>query len=387
MLILVAVTITVAVSGGLFEYAGRTGRETNEAIEKEQKLADGKVKIGDKWYASLDDYLEGRVLVELPEGLKVGDYVNYIPDVGTYTVASGSTGSGYTSNQTFTTGSNLSWRVWSINEETGEVEIVLATAGPTLYLKGADGYNHAVDILNDLCETLYSKTVNGSKVATGRSINVKDINSKTTYSPIGEKNKDMGFTYKDTKRLSEYGIDHMKYPKLYSQEIGYGTARNFNNTGLDEETGLKNGTTEKGVTTYQAMGYINGYTEGTDPYVTHTYYGYNGSFFTYYPEECLDTSLGINTAQTGLIKLSSDYWLASRCVAAGNGGVASDGFAVFFVRGVTSRGFVCYNLLFCSDGSGGPKSNAVRPVVSLSSDIKLKPGVTANTWDFDTTAE
>ena len=39
MLILVGVTITMAVNGGLFEYAGRAGRETNDAIEKEQGLA------------------------------------------------------------------------------------------------------------------------------------------------------------------------------------------------------------------------------------------------------------------------------------------------------------------------------------------------------------
>ena len=39
MLILVGVTITVAVNGGLFNYAGRAGRKTNEEIEKEQQLA------------------------------------------------------------------------------------------------------------------------------------------------------------------------------------------------------------------------------------------------------------------------------------------------------------------------------------------------------------
>ena len=39
MLILVGVTITVAVNGGLFNYAGRAGKETNEAIKKEQELA------------------------------------------------------------------------------------------------------------------------------------------------------------------------------------------------------------------------------------------------------------------------------------------------------------------------------------------------------------
>ena len=47
MLILVAVTITVAVNGGLFSYAGRAGRETQNAIDKEQELSGGKIQVGD----------------------------------------------------------------------------------------------------------------------------------------------------------------------------------------------------------------------------------------------------------------------------------------------------------------------------------------------------
>ena len=40
MLILVAVTITLAVNGGLFDYAGKAAKDTNTAIRKEQNLAD-----------------------------------------------------------------------------------------------------------------------------------------------------------------------------------------------------------------------------------------------------------------------------------------------------------------------------------------------------------
>ena len=54
MLILVAVTITMAINGGLFEYAGRAGRDTNNAIKAEQKLADGKIKIGHKKMGAME---------------------------------------------------------------------------------------------------------------------------------------------------------------------------------------------------------------------------------------------------------------------------------------------------------------------------------------------
>ncbi len=40
ILILVAVSITMAVNGGLFEYASKASRETNSAIENEQELVD-----------------------------------------------------------------------------------------------------------------------------------------------------------------------------------------------------------------------------------------------------------------------------------------------------------------------------------------------------------
>ena len=59
MLILVAVTISMAINGGLFEYAGKAVSETQNAIDKEQGLADGKIKVGDKWYASIDAYIAG----------------------------------------------------------------------------------------------------------------------------------------------------------------------------------------------------------------------------------------------------------------------------------------------------------------------------------------
>jgi len=45
MLILVGVTITIAVNGGLFNYAQKAAVETNEALEDEQTLGTGEVQI------------------------------------------------------------------------------------------------------------------------------------------------------------------------------------------------------------------------------------------------------------------------------------------------------------------------------------------------------
>ena len=50
MLILVAVTITMAVNGGLFGYAKDAADKTNNAIDDEQKLANGLVYFDGDWY-------------------------------------------------------------------------------------------------------------------------------------------------------------------------------------------------------------------------------------------------------------------------------------------------------------------------------------------------
>lgn len=45
MLILVAVTITMAVNGGLFDYARKAATDTNEAMKQEQNLGSGFVNV------------------------------------------------------------------------------------------------------------------------------------------------------------------------------------------------------------------------------------------------------------------------------------------------------------------------------------------------------
>ena len=58
MLVLVGVTIQMAINGGLFENAGEATGKTQNAINAEQQLANGRIKIGEVWYDSIDDYLK-----------------------------------------------------------------------------------------------------------------------------------------------------------------------------------------------------------------------------------------------------------------------------------------------------------------------------------------
>ena len=356
MMILAGVTIKIATDGGLFDKAKDAVGQTENAIKKEQQLVND---ILDEYFKpnSSEDNTEEE---GLPAGLKVGDYVNYTPTPGTYKVASGANGSGYTSEQSFTTETGeaaLKWRVLSIDEENGEVELVAATQSSTkLYLQGADGYNHAVDILNDMCKELYSNE-NG---ATARSIKVEDINAKTTYDYTEYTDSSTGLKYGDTKQLSTYGTGKMKYPNLYSQEKGYGSANTFNTSGLNGSDGKKDGVTDGNVvTTYSTVtGYTDGNTAGTDPYITYTCYKYNA-------ENYLNTNLGVNTAPAGLITTGINYWLASRCVRAGTK------YSNFFVRYLYSDGSLDSRELYESDDGIGEYGYAVRPVVSLGSNVTL----------------
>ena len=65
MLILVAVSISVALNTGLFKSAGDATKNWKSAQDAEANVG-SEIKIGDKTYSSIEDYLEGKE--KLPEG-------------------------------------------------------------------------------------------------------------------------------------------------------------------------------------------------------------------------------------------------------------------------------------------------------------------------------
>ena len=57
MLILVAVSVTVALNGGLFTTADEAVNETKTALNAENDLDSGKVKVDDKVYNNAQEYV------------------------------------------------------------------------------------------------------------------------------------------------------------------------------------------------------------------------------------------------------------------------------------------------------------------------------------------
>ncbi len=58
MLILIAVTVIVALNGGLFSKAREGVYKTQNEINTEETLADGRVKVDGIWYDSIDEYIK-----------------------------------------------------------------------------------------------------------------------------------------------------------------------------------------------------------------------------------------------------------------------------------------------------------------------------------------
>ena len=71
MLILVGVSVTIAINGGLFIKVKDAGNRTEEEIEKELALLEGPIEIDGKKYATYEDYIENKEMIELPEGWTV----------------------------------------------------------------------------------------------------------------------------------------------------------------------------------------------------------------------------------------------------------------------------------------------------------------------------
>ncbi|MGN1301062.1 MAG: hypothetical protein ACI4U9_00805, partial [Clostridia bacterium] len=170
MLILVAVTINMAVNGGLFEKAGQAVGETENAVNKEQELSNGKIEIGGVLYDSIDDYING-----IPSSVhnwtrtgdtftcshcgatyEMGQVVNYTPAGKTSTEISAEK-SGSSETQTIEKQTTY-WIVLGI-EDTDEDEVnetllittanpVRATADNKLYFYGAAAYNNGPSEIN-----------------------------------------------------------------------------------------------------------------------------------------------------------------------------------------------------------------------------------------------
>ena len=142
--------------------------------------------------------------------LRVGDYVEYVPD-GEETLSIDYVGC---SNLNVPV-EDLTWRVFDIDNEAKTVELIANnTTQKTITLIGEDGYNNGVYALNELCSILYK---NDSLGATARNITIEDIINKI----------ETGYDYKEIPsgyfEAGDTGINlsgQYSYPLIWLEERG-----------------------------------------------------------------------------------------------------------------------------------------------------------------------
>ena len=312
-------------------------------VEKKLQEAGYKVGAGEGAYTVTED---GEVYTGLTEtartairaGIKVGDVVTgYTVTEKSYTT-SGEENTAPSdketdpTKQTVTTNTKLTWKYLGVNAN-GELEIMAdlgeeAVATNTkVKLSGKGGYLKGPDMLNTICEKLYSV----SGVGTARSMNIDDVNNILGYT--GEKG-----SYYDS-----------------GKEVTTPTALTIGDIENKLGTTLGSRTTPDG----KDLG---------------TYYS-----DCYVINKTSDVKEMKNPGNRDLVyNAKNTYWLASPCVEAN----FVDGFAMFYVRYVRST-LVDAASMFESYVYSIYYTSAVCPVVKLDTSVKLtKDATAANTWNI-----
>ena len=282
------------------------------------------------------------------EGIKVGDYVNYMPDAnetGYTTDKLSESITGSTDNTSAITQDDLKWRILNI-DASGRVELI--SENPTsqnIYFRGARGYNNGVLLINDICRSLYSNSRLG---VTARSLDLKDIEDQMNEAGLAARDaytqSSSGTRYGDTKT---YGSENNQYPNLYAQENGSGiNTETVKTDGIDVNAdGYSVPTTETSRTANEKLT------------VTQRYYSFSNTPSSYFgDEEFYEMIFGTGTY----------YWLASRCADCYS---SSARFGLRLVGNSDLGG----DYVFYSDGYLRSGNYRLRPVVSLGSDIQITP--------------
>ena len=333
LLILAGISISALTNQGLFKNA----KEAQNAMDK----AEGEQgKVLNEYEDEINKYLENddktakKLVDKVNDGtIKIGDYVKYTPDTASTTeiLQELSTYSGSDTNTTSTlTQESLNWRVFDVKD--GQVRLIseLPTTS-TIALKGYNGYNNAVMLLDDTCSTLYTNKKLASKV---QNIKIEDIQDKmieTDYSKFD----------------SNYGKIFTPTNKYYSNILTKEKNQKINGTAgteleLSEQTELINQTTKIQATSLDVK-------------------------YTYWYKIMEENDFKNSKYYELFINNNYTYWMSSRCVFSDSYYAHSD------VRLVDS-GSVHANYLYYSGDGEGFHVYAFRPIITLNSNVQVTSG-------------
>ena len=332
LLILATISIQSLTNTGLFQKA-------NEAKEKTQNAAENQAKTLNEYEDELNKYISGTTeenLEKLADKVKVGDYVSYTPDelsneslttlktnLNTYSGNSSSTANPAIKRD------DLNWRVLDI--QNGQVRLISETPTTSkIELKGYNGYNNAVKLIDDACSTLYTNSKLANKV---QNLKIEDITKYMKTQP--------------TEDTTPYSPSTKYYPEILLKEKEQ-TVNGTEGTelGLSEQTKFINQTTKSQVNSWTLKKtYWDQTMNNTDSFKDNKYY-----------------KLFINNGSN-----YSTYWMSSRCVC------ADSNIASFRIRRVNS-GDVDVYFLYQSGDYENSGDYAFRPVITLNSNVQVTSG-------------
>ena len=247
-------------------------------------------------------------------GVEIGDYIKYNAQNKSYLVSSEYSGTNSDVTLSIPSSSNIIWRVFDINEQTGEIKVVPTNLSNfSLSVEGVEGYNNIVKLLNDICDTIF--TDEGKNVK-ARSINIEDIEAIASNTDV----------LRGNNYNSEQEYPSASYPAIESSK-----------NDINEQDKFYTGTKTGKVTLRQ----------------------------TYYT----GTILFENEIQITILT-PNRYWLASRAVRNTTG--------KFFLRTINSTNTISIEALEVYDTAGneinGTKDNEILPVLILNKNTIITDG-------------
>ena len=355
MLILVGVTISIAVNGGLFDYARKATKTTEAEINREKKLADLESNMSTEalidyfttepdihnWTRGTGDKIDTFYCSHCDTELTMGDVINYTPTSASAVTVLG-TESGKTDNpvnQTIAQETNLTWVVFGLDKNNS---LLITTSEPVglLYLYGKKSYANGPSIVNNICKKLYSNSTYGK----ARSMTIEDVNRAVNWTdtrgmvwPTGG-----GTPYK-VNAGTKFGDVELTTGDGKMKSADWDAIKNNNQT---PEEG-------KALTDYEINGY---YYMVEDHYLVDA----TNTSSTNNPITSIEESVVFGSSSNMKV-----YWLAS-CGVRASGYNSFAGFGPGYVR----DGTVClHNRTFHSNGSENGDGFGLRPVVPLKSEI------------------
>ena len=327
LLILAGISIQALVQTNLFNQAKQAKNTTENAQKQENETLS-------EYMDKINEYLPETLAYKVNSGeIPIGSYIKYTPDtvneetlnklieeLGTYS------GSEANTKETLKQEMELNWRVLDVKD--GQVRLIsdVATTS-TIAIKGYNGYNNAVYLLDDICNKLYNNSKLTNKV---QNLKIEDITKYMTTQPI-----------EDT---TENIPTNIKFPNILKQE---------KNQTVD-------GSITQKINLSEQSEFIIGSSQSNTSILKNTYWNQsmnaNASF-----KNKIYYDLFIRKGEDYYL----EYWMSSRCLFMYSPLIAD------FCVAITYSGQVGANHLYNSDNYESVHTATLRPVITLNSNLKL----------------